>query len=177
MGVLILHSSFEAASRALIESLGVTLPDGPDVMLSVNGVGVRVVSDHERCVEVNPQFRAYPTLVYTSGARVFTLDTPASWPQCLEFIAAKDAELAGTLPDPAAPRVMSKYAFLNRLTLAELTAAEELLVAGDINLRVADRLMREASDIDLDDPNIQGYVAYLVSKRILTAERATAILA
>lgn len=79
---------------------------------------------------------------------------------------------------PASPavRTMSKYTFLNRFTPEELGAATAKKREGDIHLEVAQTLLDAARDVDLDDPNIQGYVSYLVSLGVLTQERAGEIL-
>lgn len=88
MSITILHNPDDEASRRLVESLGVELPAGTDVTVTVDNTPVRIVSDHAAACAVQAQFPGYPTLVYAPGESVHVLPFPADWQACLDYMAA-----------------------------------------------------------------------------------------
>jgi hypothetical protein len=73
------------------------------------------------------------------------------------------------------PRILSQLAFLRRFTATERQAVRN---ARPFDTNVDDFLMlvTAARQIDLDDPDAQGGIAYLQAKSLLTSARAEEIL-
>lgn len=168
MDIIILHNDAVAASRALVEVLGVTIPEGDDVTVTVGADTVRIISKHALAVGVCPSFPGYPAAAVTVDGKQCVLAFPTSWAEVMAW---------ATDPVPAAdkPTILSKYAFSQRFK------SEEMI--GILALRSTDpavglflQLMDYAQEIDLEDANIKSGIAYLVTLGKLAQDRATAIL-
>jgi hypothetical protein len=120
MNITILHNPFSADSRALLDSLGVTIPEGDDGTVEVGSDTVRIVSDHAAAVALCPAFPGYPLALAGEGEARRMLAFPASWDEVTRWAATSSA--AGG----SAATEMSRTAFLARFTPAELVAAREL---------------------------------------------------
>lgn len=70
---------------------------------------------------------------------------------------------------------LTKLAFRNRFTFLELIAIEEAAVT-DAGVRVLQTNLNVADFIDTSDVNTQQGLLYLVSKNLLTQQRASEIL-
>ncbi|WP_173086443.1 hypothetical protein [Fundidesulfovibrio magnetotacticus] len=151
-------------------SLGVDIPQGEDVMLDVDGIGVRIVSDHARCVGINPTFRAYPVLLYTLGQDTYQLDAPTSWQQCLEFMDDPFGDADSGLAR------MSKLDFLDLFTQAELEALKGL-EASVPSVAVFWEKYRAAEYMNLTDPRTVASIRALETAGLIAAGRADRILA
>jgi hypothetical protein len=166
MAVIILHSQYEEASRNLIASLGVPIPDGDDVMVDVGGVGVRIISDHAKCAAMQPTFRAYPVLLSIMGPDTYVLDTPETWQECLTF-----------MDDPvgafAKSRTMTKYGFRTRvLTFAERMAMDNSVVPELVTMR---NDLFAAEVVDLDE--VAKYKPVMLATGLATEARINEIIA
>lgn len=168
MDIILLHTPLSAASRDFLTTLGVTIPEGDDVTVTIGTDTVRIVSNHEACVALCPAFPGYPVAITEREGTQYQLAFPASWD-------AVTAWAADPVPSEAKSTVLSKYAFSQRF------ASDEMI--GILALRLTDpvvglflQLMDYAQDIDLTDVNIQSGIEYLVSIGKLTQDRATAIL-
>jgi|688.fasta_scaffold2148868_2 hypothetical protein len=71
---------------------------------------------------------------------------------------------------------LTKLQFQNRFTFEELIAIEEASVS-DAGVRVLQKQQSIAEFINLEDPITIAGVNYLVSKELITQERANSILA
>lgn len=168
MNIILLHDPLSAVSRAFLTSLGVTIPEGDDVTVTIGSDAVRIVSGHDACVGVCPAFPGYPTAVVEASGQQYVLAFPASW-------AEVTAWAANPVPAVEKPTTLSKYAFSQRFKSDEMI--------GILALRNTDpavglflQLMDYAQEIDLDDANIKSGIAYLVTLGKLTQDRATVIL-
>lgn len=171
MHITILHSPFSADSRALIDSIGVAIPDGGDVTVEVGSDTVRIVSDHDQAVAVCPAFPGYPVALVGEGDARRILAFPAGW----EAVTA----WAANPPDatnPATVTEMSRTRFLARFTAAELLEARELAKT-DVVIDLFWVQLLAADVVDLTyQPVIDG-VRYLVGKLAgFDAARVDAIL-
>jgi hypothetical protein len=170
MAVIILHSQYEEASRNLIASLGVPIPDGDDVMVDVGGVGVRIISDHAKCVAMQQSFRAYPVLLYILGPDTYVLDTPASWRVCLNFIDNPTA-------DQAPPkRILSQLEFGLLFTEAERIAIRDKSAEDKRLFDIMD-LLNRASEVNLDFTLAVRGLEYIAAAGCITGARLESILA
>lgn len=70
---------------------------------------------------------------------------------------------------------LTKLEFRNRFTFEELVAIEEVSIT-DSGVRVLQTNLNIAEFIDVKDPNTIAGINYLVSKELLTQERADIIL-
>ncbi len=113
MDIIILHSPLSADSRALIEVLGVAIPEGNDVTVMVDEDTVRIISDHGTAVGVCPAFPGYPTILVGKGEAQRMLPFPASWVAAVEW--------ANAAPTPAAtPGTFTPAEFMRLFTQDEL---------------------------------------------------------
>lgn len=158
MNIILLHDPLSAASRDFLAGLGVTIPDGDDVTVTVGEDTVRIISDHGTAVGVCPAFPGYPTVLMSEGEGQRILAFPADWIAAREWANNPPAETGTATP-------MSFEAFIRRFTEVELEAATAL---GRTDVKVDifwKRVMAAASSgIDLTyQPVIDG-VNYLVGK-------------
>ncbi len=168
MNIVILHNPLSADSRALVESLGVTIPEGEDVTVAVGEDTVRIISDHNLAVGVCPAFPGYPVAIMGEGAAQRMLPFPVSWAAVTAWAATAPAEAV-------AVTVMTHLAFRKRFTFEERTAIETAAIT-DPEVRTVQKDFEAAQEIDLTYPDtIQG-VGLLVSKGLLTQARANAVL-
>lgn len=79
------------------------------------------------------------------------------------------------VPAPATP-LMTHYAFLARLTLAEHVAIEEAMPANTL-LRVAKQRFDAARDVDVSLPETQQFVGLLAQMGLIAPERVPTLLA
>ena len=169
MEILILHNSQLAESRALLASLGVDIPEGDNVTVTVGDDTVRIVSGHGMAVGVCPAFPGYPAALVGEGEAQRMLPFPDSWATVLEWAANPQAE-------EAASSEMSVTAFFERFTDAELVAARELAKTDAVVDLFWVRLLG-ASVVDLSYPPVVSGVRYLVGKLPgFDAARADAVL-
>ena len=168
MKITILHDNLSLESRDFLAALGVTIPDGDDVTVTIGTHTVRIVSGHDACVSLCPAFPGYPTAVVDADGVKLQLPFPTCWDDVTAWAAS---------PAPAVPKptTMTKYEFSKRFEPAEMM--------GILALRLTDpavglflQLLDYAQDVDLTDPNITSAMDYLVSIDKLTQARATAIL-
>lgn len=89
--------------------------------------------------------------------------------------ATHTATTSGTIGAPTLGTKITKLAFSNRLSFAEETGIETAGVS-DAEVRVILRKLNNAKFIDLALTQTASLLAILVSKTLLTSERATAIL-
>jgi hypothetical protein len=158
MNITILHSPFSPDSRALVESLGVTIPEGNDVTVTVGTDTVRIVSDHDTAVGVCFHFGGYPTALVESGGVTYQLAFPASWTAVTAWAASPPAAA-----DSIQTTEMSRTRFLARFTAVELVAARELAKTDSvIDLFWMQLLAADVVDLAYQ-PVING-VRYLVGK-------------
>ena len=121
MNIILLHNSLSAASRDFLATLGVTIPEGDDVTVTIGTDTVRIVSDHAAAVTLCSAFPGYPVALIGDGEDRRMLAFPASWDAVAAWAANPPADAT-----PAATTEMSRTAFLARFTPAELIAAREL---------------------------------------------------
>lgn len=166
MDITLLHAPLSAASRRFLASLGVTIPEGTDVTVTIGGDTVRVVSGHDACVAVCPAFSGYPAAVVVVDGQQYVLDHPSTWDEVTAWAAN---------PAPAKPTTMTKYEFSKRFK------ADEMI--GILAVRLTDpvvglflQLLDYAQDVDIMDVNIQSAMDHLVLTGKLTQDRATVIL-
>lgn len=170
MNITILHNPLSADSRALIEGLGVAIPEGFDVTVTIGEDTVRIISDHGSAVGVCPAFPGYPTVLVSEGEGQRILAFPADWVAAREWANNPPAETGGT-----ASTIMTHLAFRKRFTFTERTAIETAAVT-DPEVRTVQKDFEAAQEIDLTYPDtIQG-VGLLVAKGLLTQARADEIL-
>lgn len=168
MGITILHSPFNEASRAFLAALGIA-PAGDDVAVDIGGTAVRVVSDHERAAGI-AGFGDYPALVYAPGEAVYVLNRPESWQQCLDFLDAPWGP-----EGPPVSRELTRLEFLNRFTQAEQVLLKSL-EATDPTVAVFWEQYRAASAIRTDDARAIAALDYLAAHGHLAAGRKEEIL-
>ena len=169
MDIILLHNPQVAASRALVASLGVAIPEGDDATVAVGEDAVRVISDHGTAVGVCPAFPGYPVALVGEGEAQRMLPFPDSWAAVLEWAVNPPAEVAAT-------STMSVTAFFERFTDAELVAARELAKTDAVVDLFWVRLLG-ASIVDLAYPPVVSGVRYLVGKLPgFDAARADAVL-
>lgn len=170
MHITILHSPYSADSRALLDSMGVPIPDGGDVTVEVGSDTVRIVSDHDQAVAVCPAFPGYPVALAGDGEARRILAFPATW----EVVTA----WAANPPAVTAPSVteMSRTRFLARFTAAELLEARELAKT-DVVIDLFWVQLLAADVVDLTYQPVVDGVRYLIGKLAgFDAARANAIL-
>ena len=169
MDIILLHSDMVAESRDLLASLGVAIPEGDDVTVTVETDTVRIVSKHALAVGVCPAFPGYPAALVGEGEAQRLLTFPDSWAAVLEWATNPPAEVA-------ASSEMSVTAFFERFTDVELVAARELAKTDAVVDLFWVRLLG-ASIVDLAYPPVVSGVRYLVGKLPgFDAARADAVL-
>ena len=169
MDIILLHDPNVEASRRLLASLGVVIPEGDDVTVAVEPDTVRIVSTHGLAVGVCPAFPGYPAALVGEGEAQRMLPFPDSWAAVLEWAAHPPTE-------EAASSEMSVTAFFERFTDAELVAARELAKTDAVVDLFWVRLLG-ASVVDLAYPPVASGVRYLVGKLPgFDAARADAVL-
>jgi hypothetical protein len=168
MDIILLHSAMVAQSRDLLASLGVAIPEGDDVTVTVVSDTVRIISKHKLAVAAIPAFPGYPTAALTVDGKQYVLQFPTSW-------AEVTAWAANPVPTVTKPMAMTHLAFRKRFTFTERTAIETAAVT-DPEVRTVQKDFEAAQEIDLTYPDtIQG-VGLLVAKGLLTQARANEIL-
>ena len=75
----ILHDPLSTASRDFLASLGLMIPEGDDVTVTIGTDTVRIVSDHATAVALCPAFPGYPVALIGDGETRRMLAFPASW--------------------------------------------------------------------------------------------------
>ncbi|MHC1788653.1 hypothetical protein [Solidesulfovibrio sp.] len=171
MSIIILHDPLSAASRAFLDSLGVTIPEGDDATVEIGSDTVRIVSGHDNCVAVCANIPGYPAALSGDGEARRMLAFPATWEEITAWAANPPA-----VSTPATATEMSRTAFLARFTPAELIAARELAKT-DVVIDLFWTQLIAADTIDLTYPPVIDGVRYLVGKLPgFDAARAEAIL-
>ena len=168
MDIILLHSAMVGTSRDLLASLGVAIPEGDDVTVTVGSDTVRIISKHVLAVGVCPAFPGYPTAAVTVDGKQYVLAFPATW-------AAVTAWAANPVPVVEKSTVMSRYVFSQRFHADEMIgilAAQ----ASDPAVALFMKLLDYAQEVDLTDVNLQSAFVHMVTAGLLTQERATAIL-
>ncbi len=116
MDIILLHNPQVAASRALVASLGVAIPEGDDVTVAVGEDAVRIVSDHGAAVGVCPAFPGYPAVLAGEAGAQRLLPFPDSWAAVLEWAANPPT------PAPITPGTFTPAEFMRLFTQDELDA-------------------------------------------------------
>ena len=166
MDITILASDQVEASRNLLAALGVALPEGTDVTVTVGNDTVRILREGQTAYTAYP---GYPTVIVGGGSEQRMLFDPVSWMAVLEWATNPPAEVA-------ASSAMSVTAFFERFTDAELVAARELAKTDAVVDLFWVRLLG-ASVVDLAYPPVVSGVRYLVGKLPgFDAARAVAVL-
>jgi hypothetical protein len=167
MNIVVFHSVYDAASRQVVASSGVAIPEGDDVTVTIGSDTVRIVSGHEVCVGVCQAFPGYPTVLVGEGEAQRMFPFPTYWEEA--------AAWAANPPVGTMVTVMTHLAFRKRFTFLERTAIETTAVT-DPEVRTVQKDFEAAQEIDLTYPDtIQG-VGLLVAKGLLTQARADEIL-
>lgn len=78
MDIILLHTPLSAASRDFLASLGVTIPEGDDVTVTIGTDTVRIVSNHAAAVALCPAFPGYPSVVAEVNGEQKILYNPSS---------------------------------------------------------------------------------------------------
>jgi len=156
-GLFLLHSDLVQASRDLLT-----------IWQAANPVPGDVVTDHAAAVALMPQFTGYPAVVYedATGTRhclfnPLTLETVTAWREGID--------------NPPKPTVMSQIAFSKRFTPPERIAIRQA-AATDPEVFDAMDMLDRTPNPDLVDPLLLECMHLLLSKGLLTQDRATAIL-
>lgn len=121
------------------------------------------------------QLLALVTPLGVTGLSMPDLADPSSWTFTGEVdTVAVRAVLANALRPLSAG--VSKLAFLKLLTPAEYASLVLGAQAGDVTLIYAKALLDAAVTLTPTEPNFQAMLAYCVSRTILTADRAAALV-
>ena len=165
MHITILHDPMSAASRDFLTTLGVTIPEGDDVTVTIGTDTVRIVSNHEACVALCPAFPGYPVALTGESEAQRMLAFPTTWAAVADWAANPPANGSQTA---------SRYSpadFMRLLTQDELDAV--LLAEGtDINVRRMWAFIRAVGYVDMADPLTQNSLLMLRQKGyIATDER------
>ena len=167
MDITILASDQVEASRSLLAALGVALPEGTDVTVTVGNDTVRILREGQTAYTAYP---GYPTVIVGEGDEERMLPFPVSWAAAVDWAYNPPAE-----PGDGLSTIMTHLAFRKRFTFAERTAIETAAVT-DPEVRTVQKDFEAAQEIDLTYPDtIQG-VGLLVTKGLLTQDRANAVL-
>jgi hypothetical protein len=116
MDIILLHSATVAESRALLASLGVAIPEGGDVTVTMGADTARIISKHAQAVGICPAFPGYPAAVLGEGETQRVLPFPASWAAVLEWAANPPT------PAPTTPDTFTPAEFMRLFTQDELDA-------------------------------------------------------
>jgi len=160
MNIIMLHSNLSADSRALVASLGVAIPEGDDVAVTVGSDTVRIISDHSAAVGICLAFPGYPTALIGEGETQRMLPFPSSWGAVVAWAGAVSETPTEA---PEASITMSVTAFLERFTNEELLASRALARTDNVVDLFWARLLG-ADIIDLAYPPVVAGVRYLVGK-------------
>ena len=79
MHIIVLHNPLSQASQDFLVTLGVTIPEGDDVTVTIGTDTVRIVSDHDACVALCPAFPGYPLALVGDGENQRMLAFPDDW--------------------------------------------------------------------------------------------------
>ena len=166
----IFHSTQVEDSRNLVAFLGGDPLNKGTQTLAASGDAITVTGFHADNVAINPNIPGYPYVTFKNGDQEVGLFAPASWD-------VVKAWAPPAVPTPAKPTTLSSYAFTSRFTDAEAVAIETAAANNPV-IRVAERKLGLVKDwdVDLTNPSVIQYVGYLVTKALLTQDRATAIL-
>ncbi|MBI4804737.1 MAG: hypothetical protein HY795_05845 [Desulfovibrio sp.] len=167
----IFHSTQVEASRDLVAALGAEPLNTGMQILSVNGDSVTITGHHIQNVAINPNIPGYPYVTFKNGDQDVGLFAPASWDEVKAWVAPEAPVLAA-----AKPTVLSPYEFAIRFTQDERKAILAAMKT-DVDVEDAKTVLDKASQVDLTNPVTVEYVELLVSKGLLTQDRAALILA
>jgi len=171
MSITILHSPFNEASLTFLATLGIA-PQGEDVTVDINGTAVRVVSNHELAAGI-AAFGDYPALVYAPGEAVYVLNRPASWQECLDFMAAPSG--AESEAPAKGPTNLTKLDFLDLFTDTELKSLKGL-EASSLDVALFWERYRAAQYMNLADPRTIASINALEATGLIATGRAAQIL-
>lgn len=165
MNVIILHDHLSAASRDFLAALGITIPEGDDVTVTIGPDTVRIVSDHDACVALCPAFPGYPLALVERDGVQQQLAFPTSWNEVADWAAN---------PPTTGSQATSRYSpaeFMRLLTQEELDAV--LLAEGtDTDVRRMWAFIRAVGYVGMADPLTQNSLLMLRQKGyIATDER------
>ena len=161
----LLHDPLSAASREFLATLGVTIPEGNDVTVTIGTDTVRIVSGHDACVSLCPAFPGYPVALIGDGEAQRMLAFPATWAAVADWVAN---------PPTTGSQTASRYSpadFMRLLTQEELDAVL-LAEATDTDVRRMWAFIRAVGYVDMADPLTQNSLLMLRQKGyIATDER------
>ncbi|WP_235669642.1 hypothetical protein [Solidesulfovibrio carbinolicus] len=161
----ILHDPLSAASRNFLATLGVTIPEGDDVTVTIGSDTVRIVSGHDACVARCPAFPGYPLALVERDGVQDQLAFPTSWNEVAAWAAN---------PPTNGSQTASRYSpadFMRLLTQEELDAVL-LAEATDTDVRRMWAFIRAVGYVDMADPLTQNSLLMLRQKGyIATGER------
>jgi len=166
----IFHSTQVEASRDLVAALGADPLNTGTQILDVAGDVITVTGHHSRNVAINPNIPGYPYVTFKNGDQDVGLFAPASWDEVKAW-AAPEAPTLATVK----PTVLSPYEFATRFTQDERKAILAAMKT-DVDVEDAKTVLDKASQVDLSNPVTMEYVDLLVSKGLLTHDRAKLIL-
>ena len=170
MQIIFLHSAQVEASRAIAAELGGE-PSEDDIIRSIDGRDVHIVSKHALAVGVCPNFSGYPVIVVAEDNGVLRAKSQVgSWAECLEFI-----DQAPAAPVAVKKTELSKLEFLSLFTDEEKVSLKSLESVDPV-IALFWEEFRTADAITLDDPRTLHALGYLVSKDYLSEARQAEIL-
>jgi len=156
-GLVLLHSELVPASRDLLA-----------LWKAADPVPGNVVTDHAAAVALMPAFQGYPAVVYEAGdGQRHCLFNP---PDVAAVTAWREE-----IDNPPVATTMTHLSFRKRFTFEERVAIEAAAVT-DPAVRTVQKDFEAAQEIDLAYPDLITGIALLVSKGLLTQDRADAIL-
>lgn len=85
MDITILHDPLSAASRDFLADIGVTIPDGKDVTVTIGDDSVRIISDHIIAFKILPAFPGYPIAIVTKDSKQNVYAFPKTWSKVIDF--------------------------------------------------------------------------------------------
>jgi len=163
MHITILHNPMSFASRDFLAVLGVAIPAGDDVTVTIGSDTVRIVSDHAAAVAFCPAFPGYPVALTDEGEARRMLAFPATWEAVTTWAAN---------PPTVAPTSLPRFTpaeFMRLLTQDELDAV--LLAEGtDIDVRRMWAFIRAVGYVDMADPLTQQSLHMLRAKGFIAAD-------
>lgn len=165
----ILHDPLSSASRDFLATLGVTIPEGDDVTVTIGTDTVRIVSDHAAAVTLCPAFPGYPVALVGDGEARRMLAFPTSWDAVTAWAANPPKA------DSSTSTIMTHLAFRKRFTFVERTAIETAAMT-DPEVRTVQKDFDAAEEIDLTYPDLIAGISLLVAKGLLAQARADVIL-
>lgn len=168
MDIILLHSAMVGASRDLLASLGVTIPEGDDVTVAVGSDTVRIISKHSLAVAAVPAFPGYPAAAVTVDGKQYVLPFPTTWAEVTAWV-------ANPAPENTKVTAITNEEFLKRFTQTELLAILNAQ-STDTTIQLFMLLFNAASYIDLEDSLVVSAVNHMVSANLLTSDRGKEIL-